>query len=68
MSSFYLSLSLPLLSIPFCPMQVAFCSQEPFLLHATLRDNILFGEPFDQSRQASGPIARGGMARVRLGV
>merc|ERR1711998_542606 len=30
--------------------KVAYCSQEPFLMHASLRDNILFGEPFDQGR------------------
>jgi len=30
--------------------KVAYCSQEPFLLHASLKENILFGEPFEEGR------------------
>lgn len=29
---------------------VAFCSQEPWIQNLTLRDNVLFGEPFDAVR------------------
>ncbi|KAH8921363.1 P-loop containing nucleoside triphosphate hydrolase protein [Atractiella rhizophila] len=29
---------------------VSFASQDPFLMHATIRDNILFGEPFLEER------------------
>jgi len=29
---------------------VAYCSQEPFLLHATLKENILFGRPWNAPR------------------
>ncbi len=29
---------------------VAYCSQNSWIMHASLRDNILFGEPFDDAR------------------
>lgn len=30
--------------------RTAYCSQQPWLFNATLRDNILFGQPFDEQR------------------
>lgn len=32
--------------------RVAFCAQEPWIQNQTLRDNVLFGEPFDAQRYA----------------
>ena len=29
---------------------IAFCSQEPFIMHATVRDNILFHKEYNESR------------------
>lgn len=30
--------------------QVAYCPQQPFLIHASIRDNILWGTPYDEVR------------------
>ena len=30
--------------------RTAYCSQQPWLFNATLRENILFGQPFDEQR------------------
>jgi ABC-type transport system involved in cytochrome bd biosynthesis fused ATPase/permease subunit len=32
---------------------VAFAAQNPFILNASLRDNVLFGRPFEESRYAA---------------
>ena len=33
-----------------CPMQVAYVPQSAFIYNASVRDNILFGLPFEQER------------------
>lgn len=46
----YDSLSLTLLPQFMCQGKVAYAAQMPFLTKGTVRDNILFGEPFDHNR------------------
>ena len=31
-------------------VKVAYCAQNPFVIHATVRENITFGEEFDQEK------------------
>ena len=38
--------------------RVAYCAQNPWLEHATIRDNILFGAPYDEERYNKGACLR----------
>ena len=31
-------------------LKVAYCAQNPFVMHASVRDNIVFGEEFEEAR------------------
>lgn len=35
---------------------VAYAAQEAWVLNATIRDNILFGEPYDETRYRKGKL------------
>lgn len=34
-------------------LKVAYCAQSPFVMHATVKENIVFGESFDKARYDS---------------